>query len=190
MVAVESAGGVLISGRDYATASERASIGEDRTRLSTPRSPGKLAPTIPKVITIDFEELKFGFENNDLEVYLDTKTGEVITWHEDFEDADELRERIDEGFGDRIRRIDPLESRMGFQIMEDFALSVPELRLKARLFEALSQNKPFRRFKDVLHSHLELRDRWFAFHDKALADYATAWLKREGIKAELKLRQA
>jgi hypothetical protein len=111
-------------------------------------------------------------------------------WHGDSEDAAELRERINEGLGDRSRRIYPLESHIGFQIMEDFATSVPELRLKARLFEALSQNKPFRRFKEVLHSHLELRDRWFAFHDKALADYATAWLRRQGIAAELKLRQA
>ncbi len=79
---------------------------------------------MPKVIAIDFEELKFGFENNDFEFYLDTETGEVITWHEDVEDADELRERIDEGFGDRIRRIEPLESRIGFQIMEHFATSV------------------------------------------------------------------
>jgi hypothetical protein len=142
------------------------------------------------VITIDFEELKFGFENNELEVYLDTETGEVITWHADFDDADEVRDRIEAGFGDRIRRVEPLESRIGFQIMEDFATSIPELRLKSRLFEALSRSKPFRRFKDVLNSHLELRDRWFAFRDKALADHATAWLKRQGINAELKLRDA
>jgi hypothetical protein len=54
------------------------------------------------VITIDFEELRLGFENDDFEVYLDTETGEVITWHEDFPDADEVRDRIDAGFGGRF----------------------------------------------------------------------------------------
>ena len=150
----------------------------------------RFAATTPKVITIDFEELRLGFENDDFEVYLDTDTGEVITWHEDFPDADEVRDRIDAGFGGRICRIERLESRQGFQIMEDFATSVSDYGIKAKLFEALSRNKPFRRFKDVVHSNLDLRDRWFAFHDKALADHATAWLKRQGINAELKLRHA
>ena len=70
--------------------------------------------------------------------------------------------------------------------MEDFAASLPESRVQSRLRDALSRNKPFRRFRDVVHTDLALRDQWFAFRDEALAQHARDWLATLGIEAELK----
>ena len=69
--------------------------------------------------------------------------------------------------------------------MEGFADSLPQSSLKARLLEALSRNKPFFRFKDVVHPDRVLRDQWFAFRDDAHARYACDWLQAEGLNAEL-----
>jgi hypothetical protein len=145
-----------------------------------------------KNLKIDLEELLLaleGFLSEEIEHYLDTETGEVIPLHEDFDDAAEIRERIDLGFGERYRRIEPLESHESFRIMEDFAASLPASPTKLRLFDALSRSKPFRHFKDVVHSDLALRDQWFAFRDDAYAQYAQEWLEGLGIEATLQRRQ-
>ena len=146
----------------------------------------------PKKLRIDFEELLLAFEgfpSEEIEHYLDTETGEIIPLHDDFDDAEELRDRIDAGLGERYRRIEMMEPHESFRIMEDFAASLPESPLKSRLFEALSRNKPFRRFKDVVHSDLAVRDQWFAFRDDALARYAQDWLESLGIEAESRRRK-
>lgn len=146
----------------------------------------------PKNLKIDFEELLLaleGFPSEEIENYLDTETGEIIPLHDDFDDAAELRERIDAGLGERYRSIEPLEAHESFRIMEDFAASLPESRLKTRLFDALSRHKPFRHFRDIVHADLALRDQWFAFRDDALAQHARDWLESLGIEADLLRRQ-
>ncbi|MEW6304951.1 MAG: UPF0158 family protein [Verrucomicrobiota bacterium] len=130
-----------------------------------------------------------GFPSEEIEHYLDTETGEIIPLHDDFDDIAEIRGRIDADPGERYRFIEPLESHESFRIMEDFAASLPESPVKARLFDSLSRNKPFRRFKDIVHSDLALRDQWFVFRDDALARYARGWLESIGIEADLQRRQ-
>ncbi len=139
-------------------------------------------------LKIDFEELLLaleGFLSEEIQYFLDTETGEVIPLHDDFDDADEIRKRIHAGLGERYRCIEPLETHESFRIMEDFAGSLPESRLRSRLLDVLSHQKPFRRFKDVVHSDLDLRNQWFAFRDEALAQHASEWLQAQGIEAEL-----
>ncbi len=141
-----------------------------------------------KKLKIDFEELVLaleGFPSPDIENYLDTETGEIIPLHEDFDDAAKIRERIDAGLGDRYLAIETLESHESFRIMEDFAATLAESQLRARLLDALTRNKPFARFKELVHADLALRDQWFAFRDDAQARYARDWLEAHGIEAEL-----
>ena len=144
-----------------------------------------------KKLEIDFEELKFAFEQFDtlgvpIRNFLDTETGEIIALCEDWEDYEEVCARLDTGLGERYREIDTLEPHDDFRIMEDFAHSVSKQAVKSRLLDALSRNKPFRRFKDIVHSGESLRDEWHAFHDDALAQYARNWLEALGIEAEFK----
>ena len=142
-------------------------------------------------LNIDFGELLLaleGFSDSSgcqMRNFLDTETGEILPLHDDFEDAEEIRERIDAGLAGRYRSIEPLASSESFRIMEDFAASLPQSRLKSRLLDALSRNKPFRRFRDIIDTERGLRDQWHAFHNDALVQHARDWLEALGIDAEL-----
>ena len=122
----------------------------------------------------------FGAESKS---FLDLQTGEVVTLFEDMDEDDEISDRI-EADPDRYALIDPIDSHESFRIMEDFVLSLLESGQKQRLREALSRNKPFRRFKDAVNRNAALREQWFAFHDKALAAFARDWLETKGIAVE------
>ncbi len=74
-------------------------------------------------------------------------------------------------------------------MMENFAAWLPDSGLKSRLLDALSRHKPFRRFKDVVHSDAALRDQWFAFRDDAHEQHLRNWLEAEGIEAEILRRR-
>ena len=144
-----------------------------------------------KKLRIDFEELLLaleGFPSPDIENYLDTQTGEIIPLHDDFDDAADVRERIDAGLGVRYLAIEAMETHESFRIMEDFAASLPESQLRSRLLDVLARSKPFARFKDIVHGDLALRDQWFTFRDDAFARYARDWLEAKGIEAELQRR--
>lgn len=115
--------------------------------------------------------------------YLDLETSEIV-WLSDCMGGDEeLSERIEADGGARYRSIEPLGLRESFRTMEKFVSSLPECVLKSRLLSALSGHKPFHRFKDAIHADLTVRDHWFAFRRKAIAQYARAWLESEGIEA-------
>ena len=65
--------------------------------------------------------------------------------------------------------------------MRTCAASLPDSRLKTRLFNVLTRNKPFRHFRDIVHTDLAVRDQWSAFHDDALARHAA----RFGLRRRL-----
>ena len=69
--------------------------------------------------------------------------------------------------------------------MERFAGSQTNDRVRDALFDALDRRRPFRSFKDVLAAFPEVRDRWYVYHEDWLREEALAWLKSEGIDAEL-----
>jgi uncharacterized protein UPF0158 len=150
------------------------------------------APAAPrKKLKIDFGELQLALEISgaslgiEMRHYLDTETGDIITVCEEWEDYEELSERIDGAAGGRYLHIEQPDSHESFRTMEDFAVSLPESQTKSRLLDALSRNKPFRRFKDIVHRDLALRDQWFQFRDDAMAQDVRDWLDAEGIEAEL-----
>jgi len=170
---------------------------ESKDEPKTQPAPVRLADDEPtggadtplRKLTIDFNELLFAMEDTDngldepVEYYLDTETGDILLMHEDLDDAEEVRELIESGLGERFRLIEPLESRDRFRIMENFVLSLPESRLKTRLSDALSRKKPFRHFRDIVHEDLAVRDQWFTFQNQALAQHARDLLASLGIEA-------
>ena len=160
------------------------SISEIKTAtIETPAAPLKKL----KIDWSQFQEALEGFESltgEEVSHFLDTATGEIHTLFPDSDDDDELRERIDADSGKRYLPIEPLDSHETFRIMEDFSISLPESPLKLQMLDALSRNKPFRRFKDVVHSDLALRAQWFAFRDLAHERYARNWLEVNGIEPE------
>jgi uncharacterized protein UPF0158 len=140
-------------------------------------------------IRIDEGWLLMAFDSGDgMESwYLDRQTGEVIRLGEygDLDEDDELRERIDEDEEDRFLSIPSLSSHEGFRIMEDFAASQSDGRVREALFDALDRRRPFRSFKDALNGLGEVRDQWFRYQENRLREHARAWLESEEIDAEL-----
>jgi hypothetical protein len=163
---------------------------EEVPHEATPPKPAK--PPGQK-IKINFDDLQMaleGFEamGDPISHFLDTETGEILVLSGYSEDYEELSARLDEGLGDRYLRIEPMESHESFRIMEDFAESLTKSRLKTQLQDALTRNKPFRHFKDALHSDLAIRGEWFVFRDDAMAQYAKKLLEGMGVEAELQRR--
>jgi hypothetical protein len=67
---------------------------------------------------------------------------------------------------ERYIRIEPLDSRSSFGVMQSFAENQPEGFFKKQLFFALNGRHPFGRFKGVVHSNEDLRQQWFKHKDE------------------------
>ncbi len=80
-------------------------------------------------------------------------------------------------------RIDPVSSREQYRWMERFIPMVDEPDLRGKLTQAIDGKGAFRRFKDVLMSFAEERERWFTFRSERLRTFMEAWLNAHAIKA-------
>ena len=120
--------------------------------------------------------------------YIDKQTGEILMTFEqsDEPEQEEVIDRLNEDPA-RYLMIEPISSIEGFQIMENFVESLPEGGERDLLTKVLSWKKPFSNFKNALADMGPLRQQWFDFHDKELRRLVTAWLKCEGLDAELEI---
>jgi len=139
-----------------------------------------------RTVKVDLEEFIMGMEgfpSGEVRYVLDLASGAVMPLFEEDDDYEARCEEIDSE-PERYQHIEQLDSHESFRIMENFAASLPESKMKDALFDALSRNKPFRRYKDVVQRDLTLRDRWFAFREDALARLAADILGVRGIDVE------
>ncbi len=67
-------------------------------------------------------------------------------------------------------RFEKMNSNEGFQVMEDFANSLSDIHFKDKLFDQLSNRKPFQNFKFMIDSS-EYRQDWFDFKKKAYIEF-------------------
>ncbi|MGH7413123.1 MAG: UPF0158 family protein [Candidatus Rokuibacteriota bacterium] len=118
--------------------------------------------------------------------YLDLRSGEVLMVPVDrFGDDDDRpsEEEIDSGLAaGHLVHIEPLDSRVEYGWMGDFAVSSRDARLRDRLEVALDGRGAFRRFKDVLLGQSAERERWFALRDQRLHEAAREWLAGHDIE--------
>jgi hypothetical protein len=132
-----------------------------------------------KALKINLDELCEAMENSSYEneYYLDLATGEILFLSEyvDDEEKDKLRERLDDDH-DRYEPIPKAESRVGYEDMRDFIATVENVHLAELLEVAINGKGAFRRFKDVLLSYPEERERWFQFKDDRIQERALEWL--------------
>mgnify|MGYP005873291875 CR=1 FL=1 len=133
---------------------------------------------------IDIQELAMVLEDNSAEVsyYFDRETGEVIPIMINFgmDASDEDEEEINDN-PDRYIFIEPLDSRTGYRIMEDFVTNLPDGPAKELLERALSWKKPFSNFKSALLEFPELKEPWFKHHDARLEEIVRQWLEAHEI---------
>lgn len=123
-----------------------------------------------------------------IEHFLNIDTGEIVMINSfDKDDEDEaLSEAIEEGFNKMYFRIPCRESHEGYMDMEDFADTVPNEKLKTKLFNVLIGGKKiFRRFKDTLSSDARELDRYYQFVESRNKDRVLDWL--ESINVDLKV---
>jgi len=132
-------------------------------------------------LEIDPEDLMhaLGSHSDSLEIswYLDSETGAVLL---DSPDGEELPE--DYGDDPRYIFIEPTESHLAFEAMQDFVHTLPEGQLADALQHALDGRKPFRHFKDVLLDYPEARESWFRFEDDFEMRQAAAWCEEHDIE--------
>ncbi|QSE99353.1 hypothetical protein JR347_07955 [Fulvivirga lutea] len=77
----------------------------------------------------------------------------------------ETIDRIDADL-DNYLPFEKMDSRQGFQMMEDFAHSLTDTDFRERLFKLLSEGKPFSKFKWAIDNS-EYRQDWFDFKKQA-----------------------
>ena len=125
--------------------------------------------------------LTFRMDSIDCANYLDTETGDLILVS-DGVDEDMIPADLEDN--PRYLLIEPIESRDGFRVMEDFVATIDDDAVAERLTSALQRPKPFRRFKDAVSDDLALRDAWFAFEEAAEARMASEWCEVHSIDVE------
>lgn len=112
--------------------------------------------------TINLTELEEALEGAMPGVYyLEPNSGRVTFRGSDEDDGDN-EEEIAPG-DEEAQSIDPIESRVRFRWMEEFADAVHSIAAQNALRDALRRNKPFRNFKDALMEFPVLRKKWFQF---------------------------
>ncbi len=137
-------------------------------------------------IRMDMLSLMFESGGYDIENYLDTETGELLTTDEDYGDPEEGRKakkRIKKN-PERYLLIPHMSSRDGYQDMVKFTEGLEDESLKELLLEALDGRGAFRRFRDVLERYSDILDEWYKYKDEAVQNRITEWLNENGIEAE------
>ncbi len=89
------------------------------------------------------------------------------------EDINEIEENFDKYF--EFKRMD---SRVSFQVMEDFVETVEDKKLREKLELGLSYSKPFRNFKNIIDNENEYRKRWFEFRDARNIEFLKEQIER------------
>lgn len=142
----------------------------------------------PSVAFDDLEEAMSMVRQGGARGYLHRSTGEVITISDYYDDVDELRERVDAEYDDFVA-IPAEDSARSYDRLVEFAESVDEDDIRARLEVALGGRKGvFGRFRDVVFQYPDLRARFDAHMHAGAVHDVKAWLEREGIDLELRVR--
>jgi hypothetical protein len=91
-------------------------------------------------------------------------------------------DRVQQGHGVRYIRVEQDDPFADYTDMERFIAMLEDLELRDRLWRAIKGRGAFRRFKDVLWEHPDVRERWFQFKDAQLQRRLTDWLGARNIE--------
>lgn len=115
----------------------------------------------------NLQELCAAFEGTSIGngYYLDHITSEILYISDYSEDIEELCGIEIGGLGKCYAPIPNIDSHVGYKDMEDFLETVKDSNLKEKLCTTINGKCAFRRFKDVLVSFPQERERWFEFKE-------------------------
>lgn len=133
-------------------------------------------------IKVNWAYVETAFERNspDLHSYIDRTTGDVLVVVDGQPEDEENRNRI-AGTPEQYVRIDPASSREQYRWMEQFVASLEDPQLRERLLVAIDGKGAFRRFKDVLLTYPQERERWFNYRAALLQHHINLWFSSKGL---------
>lgn len=138
-------------------------------------------------VNVDIRDIAEAIANGSpgIEYYLDLETGEIVWLADDIvvEEDRGIREAIEAGIEERFVDIPYVHSHEGYRDMKDFIDTLVDDSLREKLYIAIDGRGAFRRFKDVLLSYPEEREKWFEFSSSRNLQRAKAWLEERGIEA-------
>lgn len=136
-------------------------------------------------IKVNWTFVETAFERNspDLNSYIDRETGDVLVVVAGMPEDEDNRRRI-AAAPERYVRIDPASSREQYRWMERFVASVDDPQLRERLLVAIDGKGAFRRFKDVLLSYPQERERWFNYRATLLHHHINQWFETKGLQPD------
>lgn len=132
----------------------------------------------------NLQELCAAFEGTSIGngYYLDHITSEILYISDYSEDIEELCGIEIGGLGKCYAPIPNIDSHVGYKDMEDFLETVKDSNLKEKLCTTINGKCAFRRFKDVLVSFPQERERWFEFKEAKTLEKVNEQLEEEGIE--------
>lgn len=136
-----------------------------------------------RVTPVNWTDLETAFERNgsEIESFLDTRSGDVVSVVQGSLDHGEQRAKV-QASPESFVRIEPAASREQYRWMERFVAMVTEPTLRERLLIAIDGKGAFRRFKDVLVAYPAERERWFSFRGDLLHWHMQKWMEREQLE--------
>jgi hypothetical protein len=138
-----------------------------------------------KTIKVKWDNVEIAFERNspELHSFIDRETGEVVVAVDGLPEDEETR-RLIAADPERYIRIEPASSREQYRWMERFVATVEEQPLRDRLLLAIDGKGAFRRFKDVLLSYPQERERWFNYRGDLLHYHINQWFESKGLEPD------
>jgi yecA family protein len=137
-----------------------------------------------KTLPVQVLDLATALEDHDREsaiYYFDSGSGEIVFLTEDGRGSDKRWDIISNSVG-RFIEIEPMDSRQGHEILEQFVATLTTSPLQDKLKRSLEGARPFRRFLDTLVEDQAIRKSWFEFHRDAMQKIALEWLADHDIQ--------
>ncbi len=136
--------------------------------------------------TIRIDDLMQGMQSNayDAQFYFDTVTGQTV-FTSDYIDEDEKLNELLETEEERFVAIESVSSHEGWRMMDDFAETVGDGRIREQLLRAINGKGAFRRFKDILLEYPDVRQQWFIYEEKQYMKIAQKWAKIHELEIEI-----
>ena len=133
---------------------------------------------------VDLEMLVEAIDDNSYESswWLNPETGEIEYCGVD-DDYDEFEAR-------NLVYIQPGDSHAAYRDMVKFTYTIDDTQIRHRLERALEGRGAFRRFRDILYDHDQLRLEWFTFRDHRTKRRAIHWLASADLVSDTDADQA
>jgi hypothetical protein len=137
--------------------------------------------SVLSVLAVELDELGDAIDQSPASVsYVDLMSG--VVWPAELFDIGQEPDDFDADDSNRWLPVVGAGSRAGYAVLERFIATVENPRLAARLRDAMSGPKAFRRFQMELGGHDDEYTRWHRFRNDARVGRARAWLAERGYR--------